>query len=160
MNTTEPHFNYVRPASAAQSTELAESQPMVEHLTVTEFMSRIPHPTRWHLDDINRFGDKVGWTANSIQLARMMVQSDSLGLIRVFPVPLLMRIYTVIAPQFNWPKLPELLPGRAPRRDADERLAQHLQASMVLASEPEVRESIGNVLRWLDERAQANRAQA
>ena len=148
MNTTpEPDYTYRRPVTHIDAAELAESQPMVEHLTVTEFMQRIPHPNRWHLDDINRFGDKVGWTAQSIQLARMMVQSPSLGLIRVFPVPLLQRIYTILAPQFNWPPLPAAA-LEARQAQMDEKLAQHLQALLPMA-EPAAKRSITDVLELL-----------
>ncbi len=149
MNT-EPDYTYRRPVTNIDAAELAESQPMVEHLTVTEFMQRIPHPNRWHLDDINRFGDKVGWTARSIQLARMMVQSPSLGLIQVFPVPLLQRIYTILAPQFNWPTLPAVLEARkaAGLHQANERIAQHLQGLAIVA-DPEVQQHIAVVLEYL-----------
>ena len=84
---------------------LSESQDqIVEHRTIPGFLGRIPH--RWHMDEVTRFGDKVGRAAESMQLAYLTVVDRSLGVIRVFPVPLMERIYTLLAPQFAWPELP------------------------------------------------------
>jgi hypothetical protein len=94
---------------------LQEDAPLVEHLTIPGFLRRISH--RWTLDDIARFGNKVGRAAESCHLAYMPQVDGSLGVLRSFPVPMLRRIYDLMAPSHRWPQLPEMLeldrPGKS-----------------------------------------------
>lgn len=75
--------------------------PIVEHLTIPGFMRLIDH--RWSLDDIRRFGDRMGQMAESMCLAYLTATDASLGILRMFPAPLLRRVYDIMAPQFGWP---------------------------------------------------------
>lgn len=91
----------------------------VEHQTIPGFLRRIPH--KWHLDEITRFGDKVGRAAEAMQLSYFTAIDRSLGVIRVFPLPLLQRVYAIMAPQFHWPAVIEmesLEDGRRAQREA------------------------------------------
>lgn len=98
---------------------LTEVTDAVEHVTVPGFLRRIPHP--WHIDDITRYGDKVGRVAEAMQLSYLTTVQPKLGMIRVFPVSLLERVYVLMSPQFNWPRIADehaaIEDGRAALRD-------------------------------------------
>src|ERR1043166_2355254 len=49
----------------------------IEHLTIPGFMRRVSN--RWHIEDITRFGDKVGRAAEALQLSYMTTVDKSLG---------------------------------------------------------------------------------
>src|SRR5205809_6373994 len=66
----------------------------VEHVSVPGFMSRIA--SGWALDDMTRFGDKVGRVAEAMQLVFITTNQTRLGIIRVFPLPLLQRVYEIL----------------------------------------------------------------
>jgi hypothetical protein len=80
----------------------------IEFLTVPGFIRRVPY--RWHLDDITRFGDKVGRVAEALQVAYITRIDRHLGVIRVFPEALLRRVYEILAGQYGWPRIIEALP--------------------------------------------------
>src|SRR5262245_41109811 len=84
----------------------------VEHLSVVAFMRRMAH--RWDIDDMTRFGNKVGKVAESMQLAYLTGVDKSLGTIRIFPVPLLERVYKVLSAQFGWPQIIDAPPPGLP----------------------------------------------
>jgi hypothetical protein len=129
--------------------ELAASQAIqVEHQTVPGFLRRIPH--KWHLNDINRFGSEIGRAADAMQLVFMTAVDRSLGVLRVFPVPLLERVYTIQAPQFGWPALAPLLEdgSRAKREELrrNERLVHELEDLISATDEPKVVEAASILL--------------
>jgi hypothetical protein len=84
--------------------QLIATGETVEHVTVPGFLRRIPHP--WHITDLTRFGDQVGRVAEAMQLSYLTTIQPQLGMIRVFPLPLLQRVYELMAPQFQWPSEP------------------------------------------------------
>lgn len=158
MNHPTSLHQHIRTPQIAD--DLGEQESLVEHLSIPGFMSRFQH--RWHMDDINRFGKQVGRTAEDLQLAYMTINDRSLGVIRVFPVPLLARIYQLLRGQFGWPEAPALLPGGATPRPAtnpatDQRLAQHLQALLDATEDRSVQACIAGVLQYLDQREKAGR---
>lgn len=111
--------------------EVAEQQEqIVEHLSIPGFLKRIPH--RWHMEEITRFGDKVGRAAESMHLAYLTGIDRSLGTVRVFPVPLLQRVYTVMSSAMGWPTLVEfdaLEDGKKADRD---KLKKHERVQSIL----------------------------
>lgn len=80
---------------------LGDPQAIVEHMTVPGFMRLIDH--RWHLHDIRRFGDMVGNMAEAMHISYIPAADRSLGILRMFPEPLLRRVYDTLAPQCGWP---------------------------------------------------------
>ncbi|MGB8167614.1 MAG: hypothetical protein WCF18_08985 [Chthoniobacteraceae bacterium] len=170
MNTTQSRRQQ-RPApvtSAAPAVEqdfdqLAEAAK-IEHLTVPGFLRRVSN--RWHMEDITRFGDKVGRAAEAMQLSYMTTVDRSLGVIRVFPVPLLQRIYQIMSVQFGWPQIVEAeVPALDdPRRVQEEtlrsheRIMKHLQALLSAAVDDiDLQASLAVVLQWLDHDCQSIR---
>lgn len=105
----------------------------VEHISVPGFMARIAHG--WALDDMTRFGDKVGRVAEAMQLVFITTNQTKLGIIRVFPLPLLQRVYEILSPQFGWPRILDaehaLEDGHAALRDE---LRRHERADEDLSS--------------------------
>src|SRR4051812_28044068 len=166
-----------RSTRPARSTPLAPSAPMaeenfdqiaeaakIEHLTIPGFLRRISN--RWHMEDITRFGDRVGRAAEAMQLSYMTTVDRSLGVIRVFPVPLLQRVYEIMAVQFGWPQIVEAeVPALDdPRRAQEEtlrsheRIMKHLQALLAAAADDiDLQASLAVVLQWLDHDCQAIR---
>jgi hypothetical protein len=109
--------------------QLIAAGETVEHVTVPGFLRRIPHP--WHITDLTRFGDQVGRVAEAMQLSYLTTIQPQLGMIRVFPLPLLQRVYELMAPQFQWPSEPlALIDTARARRDE---LKRHERADIDLA---------------------------
>jgi hypothetical protein len=110
--------------------QLTAAGETVEHVTVPGFLRRIPNP--WHIDDLTRFGDKVGRVAEAMQLSYLTTIQPQLGMIRVFPLPLLQRVYELMAPQFQWPAEPlALIDGLRAKRDE---LKRHERSDSDLSS--------------------------
>lgn len=112
MKTNTRRKSQLRSATTAEAMELHDFEQLaneqgvqLEHATVPGFLRRIPH--KWHLEEITRYGDKVGRAAEAMQLAYMTSIDRSLGVIRVFPLPLLQRVYEIMAPSFGWPRAAE-----------------------------------------------------
>ena len=78
---------------AADFEDMQNPLDVVEHLTIPGFIRRCPH--RFHLMEITRFGDQVGKIAESLQISYLTTIDRSLGMIRLFPVPLMVRVYQV-----------------------------------------------------------------
>jgi hypothetical protein len=139
--------------------QLAEAAK-IEHLTIPGFMRRVSN--RWHIEDITRFGDKVGRAAEALQLSYMTTVDRSLGIIRVFPVPLLQRIYTVLSVQFGWPQIIEAeVPAIEDNRRAQqetirshERFQKHLRLLLEASEEEDVQHSAAVLLQWLEQDCQ------
>jgi hypothetical protein len=135
-----------------------ESAPelVVEHATIPGFLRRIPY--RFSMEDLTRFGTKVGKAAEAMQIAFITTVERSLGTIRVFPLPLLRRVYEVMGMQFGWPKIIEVeIPGLpsgginpAETLKAHERLEQYLRGALEMAADDTVQHSITVVLQWLE----------
>ncbi len=144
----------------------AEPTPVVEHATVPGFMRDVAMATstRWHMDDLSRFGDKLGRVAEAMQIAYVTAVDRSLGVIRVFPLPLLRKVYGTMARQFNWPIFPETL--ALPSNQDSETLGSHARLYQMLkdleplAPDISVRGSIGVVLGFLERDAERLRAAA
>jgi len=152
--STTPHRTQAAPEQEFE--QLSQQETIVEHLTIPGFLRRIPH--KWHIDEITRFGDKVGRAAESLQLSYLTTIDRSLGVIRIFPVPLLQRIYQIFASQFGWPQIIEIEPPTLddPRRAqqemlrSNERLMKHMRALLAITENVEVQNSIAVVVQWLD----------
>jgi hypothetical protein len=133
----------------------------VEHATVPGFLRRIEHP--WHIDDLTRFGDKVGRVAEAMQLSYLTTIQPQLGMIRVFPLPLLQRVYELMAPQFQWPAEPlALLEGRRALREElkrHERADADLQQIRDRTESVTTLESIETVRKFLADQMTALRAE-
>lgn len=124
---------------------------VVEHLTIPGFIRRAPH--RFHMDEITRFGDKVGKIAEAMQISYLTMIDRSLGQIRLFPVPLLERVYAVMAAQFGWEQtvdVPTLEDRQSAELRATERAKKHLQSASEHADNPIVAEAMTTVLKWLE----------
>jgi hypothetical protein len=125
---------------------------VVEHRTIAGFLRIAPH--RFHLDEIVRFGKKVGDVAESMQLAYMTTIDSQLGVLRVFPVPLMRRVYDILADQFHWAQFPAELSAIpeevAAELKAKERLARLLRATMEAAPGPQLQQSSSDVLQWVE----------
>jgi hypothetical protein len=114
----------------------------VEHVSVPGFMARIAHG--WALDDMTRFGDKVGRVADAMQLVFITTNQTKLGIIRVFPLPLLQRVYEILSPQFGWPRIIDA--GALPIEDGRQALRDELQkAERSLADLSSIAEHTDNV---------------
>lgn len=132
--------------------QLTAAGETVEHVTVPGFLRRIPHP--WHIDDITRFGDKVGRVAEAMQLSYLTTIQPQLGMIRVFPLPLLQRVYELMAPQFQWPGEPlALIEGNRVKMDElrkAERLTNQINELLSSTDEPKVVEAATVLLNSLE----------
>lgn len=145
--------------------EMQSGEALVEHCTIPGFLKRIPH--RWHMEDIQRFGDKVQRTAEAMQIAYLTTVDRSLGIIRVFPLPLLQRIYEIQSAQFGWPALvevqpPALGPGEGASTShetlrAHEKVREHVKTLMAAIESTSaitpnhVQASLAVILRWIEE---------
>lgn len=126
---------------------MLDPDTVIAHATIPGFMRKIPH--KWHLDDITRFGDKVGRAAEAMQLSYLTTVDGSLGTIRVFPMPLLQRIYEIMAPQFNWPtiiegEMAQIEDGRRAQREElrkSEQLSLQIEELMSHTDDPPVVEA-------------------
>lgn len=127
----------------------------VEHQTIPGYLHRIPH--KWNLDEITRFGREMGKAAEALQISYLTRNDSSLGMIRIFPLPLLRRVYTVMGSQFGWP--PEavaLEDGNRSLRDElrrNEGTKKHLELAAEHAPNPIVGEALATVLDWLESEA-------
>jgi predicted RNase H-like nuclease len=90
-----------------------------------------------------------------MQLVYMTAVDRSLGVLRVFPLPLLERVYTINAPQFGWPAIANgemLEDGRRAQRETlrkDERADQLLQEITERADDVEVLSSAKSLREFL-----------
>lgn len=129
----------------------------VEHLSVVAFMRCIAH--RWDIDDMTRFGNKVGKVAESMQLAYLTGVDRSLGTIRIFPVPLLERVYKVMSAQFGWPQIIDAPPPGLPSTGllaaetlkTHERLHKLMHAAVAATEDTNVQHSFAVLMHWLEE---------
>lgn len=80
---------------------MPEDAPAVPHMTIPAFLRSVDY--KWNMLDIERFGAKVGRTAESLHVSFTLAFDRSLGNLRAFPVPMLRRIYDLMAPGFGWP---------------------------------------------------------
>lgn len=133
--------------------EQTSPEHIVEHSTVSGFVRRTPH--RWHMVDITRFGTAVGKAADALQICYATTVDCKLGFVRIFPIPLLERVYEVTAEQFGWPSMIQaqtILPPRRTGKDlvkAHQRVGKHLEAVLEAAGDDEVKRSMGVVIDWL-----------
>lgn len=133
----------------------------IEHLTIPGYLRRIPY--RWHMDEVTKFGDKVGRSAEAMQLSYITAIDRSLGVIRVFPRPLLERIYALMAPHFGWPGVVEvnqIEDGKRASRDSlrkIETLTGQLNELVSATDEPKVVEAAGVLVQSLEAQAGALR---
>ena len=145
----------LKPADAQQFQEMPDPLTVVEHLTIPGFIRRSPH--RFHMDEIIRFGDKVGRVAESMQVSYLTTIDPSLGQIRLFPVPLLNRVYQIQAGQFGWEPLeavpPALEDQQAKILRANTRAKDSLKAAVEHVENPIVAQAMTTVLGFLESEA-------
>ena len=162
MIKTAPHNRLNQPprgptSEVQQDFEQIDQTAGVEHLSVVAFMRRIAH--RWDIDDMTRFGNKVGKVAESMQLAYLTGVDRSLGTIRIFPVPLLERVYKVMSAQFGWPQIIDAAPPGLPATGflaaetlkTHERLHKLLHAAVSATEDTNVQHSFAVLMHWLEE---------
>lgn len=125
---------------------MPDPRQVVEHLTIAGFIRRSPH--RFHMDEITRFGDKVARLAEALQVSYLTTIDRSLGMVRVFPVPLLQRVYDVMAAQFGWEMEIAAVEDRKTR--GHERTKRVLLEAAASAEDPIIRDALAVVLRWLE----------
>lgn len=145
---------------AQQFEEMPDPLSVVEHLTIPGFIRQAPH--RFHMDEIMRFGDKVGRVAESLQVSYLTTIDRQLGQIRLFPVPLLVRVYQVMAVQFGWEPITEtaaLEDRHAEIIRNNERTRKRLEAVATAVQNPEIAQAMATVLAYLDSEAQRLRGQ-
>jgi hypothetical protein len=140
------------PAIEQEFSQGPSPELVVEHRSIAGFL-RIA-PRRFHLDEMIRFGKKVGDAAESMQLAYLTTTDSHLGVVRIFPVPLMRRVYDVMAAQFHWqPFLEPLEDEETVKREtlrANEKAKRHLQAAVEHANNPRVTEAMVVVLDWME----------
>lgn len=132
---------------------MPDPRDVVEHLTVPGFIRRAPR--RFHLDEITRFGDKVSRVAESFQISYLTTVDSSLGIVRLFPVPLMVKVYTVLANQFHWQPWCEPIDGdgRGPAEllRVTERARKNLQAATEgTEMPPEVATAMAVLVGWFE----------
>lgn len=108
------------------------------------------------MQDINRFGDSVGRAAEAMQLAYLTTVDRSLGVIRVFPVPLMQRVYEILSKQFGWPQVidasaegDDARRGQVETLKAHERVEKHLRSVLAVTEDQNVQRSTNVVLEWI-----------
>jgi hypothetical protein len=144
--------NPVAAATASLDDMLLESP--IEFCTITAYMRRIAH--RWNLEDIERFGTKVGRVAEAAHLAYLTTMDAVVGPVRVFPLPFLQRVYDIQRMNFGWPaeaaapSLPESLDAERATLKAHERLVRLLRAAADAAPDETVQQSGETILTWLE----------
>jgi len=125
---------------------------VAEHKTVVGFLRTVPR--RLHMDEIKRFGREVGMMAESVHLAYLTTIDSQLGVLRMFPVPLMRRVYDVLAAQIGWQQFPveqAALPEEmAAELKAQEKLARLLRAALDVAPDKHLQQSTGDVLQWIE----------
>lgn len=155
--------------TVADFDRLQQPETIVEHMTASGFLARIPH--RWHMDDVRRFGTEVGRIAEALHIAYITTTDIALGIVRVFPVPLLRRVYTIQSASFGWPSLtavqtPAL--GEDLQRAARDTLRSHtsllkhlrtLLAALETTGSHEVAESTATTIHWLEQDSTRLRAE-
>ena len=148
-----------------QFAEMPDPREIVEHLSIPGFVRRAPR--RFHLDELTRFGDKVARVAESMQISYLTTIDSSLGIVRVFPVPLMIKVYSIMAQQFHWAPWQEPLEpgaaGSAQLLKAHERARRNLEAAAcgsATAMPAHVAEAMQITMAWLDSEAGRLRADA
>jgi hypothetical protein len=146
-----------------QFAEMPDPREIVEHLSIPGFVRRAPR--RFHLDELTRFGDKVARVAESMQISYLTTIDSSLGVVRVFPVPLMIKVYSIMAQQFHWAPWQEPLEigagGPAQLLKANERARRNLEAAAcgsASAMPAHVAEAMQITMAWLDSEAGRLRA--
>jgi hypothetical protein len=138
-------LNANHPDYFAQLAEISTST--VEHCTVAEFLNRcrVRNP-----DDIIRFGDKARKLADSLLLAWVTTTNDSLGVLRILPVPLMKYLYAQMAGQFGWPPMVAELEDTKEREIRKRRSVLH-QLDEAIADAPEaVKSALQIVTNYLE----------
>jgi hypothetical protein len=138
-------LNANHPDYFAQLADISVST--VEHCTVAEFLNRcrVRNP-----DDIIRFGDKARKLADSLLLAWVTTTNDSLGVLRILPVPLMKYLYTQMAAQFGWPALVAELEDSKERELRKRRNVLH-QLDEAISDAPEnVKSALQLVTKYLE----------
>lgn len=156
-NTTAPTATV--PGFAQQFEEMPDPLTVVEHLTIPGFIKVAPH--RFHMDEIMRFGDKVARIAESLQVSYLTTIDRQLGQIRLFPVPLLTRVYQVMAAQFGWEPIsdvPAIEDRNAETLRANERTRKRLEAVAQAVENPVIAQAMATVLTYLEGEAHRLRA--
>lgn len=131
-------------------------QHQIEYLSVAGFFRRLPFA--FHMDEINRFGKQVGLTADANHLAYMTAIDGKLGVVRVFPVELMMRVYDVLAIHQSWPPIveqepPALSDGKKLTTAAArsfERLAKHLRSVIEIAPNTELQYAAASMVKQIE----------
>ena len=142
-----------------QFAEMPDPREIVEHLSIPGFVRRAPR--RFHLDELTRYGDKVARVAESMQISYLTTIDSALGVVRVFPVPLMVKVYSIMAQQFHWAPWQELAleagaAGPAQLLKANERARRNLEAAAcgsASAMPPHVAEAMQITMAWLDSEA-------
>jgi hypothetical protein len=143
---------------------LSPQQPVVEHLTIPGFLRLIEY--RWTLGDIRQFGDKVQQVAEAMCLAYRTAVDRSLGELRMFPEPLLRRVYDTLAPGFGWPQIinvetPELEDAKKKRDTikSNERVLKRLEEVITETDDLAEHEALRESARVLRAKTDALRAE-
>jgi hypothetical protein len=144
MNTTTSRIE----SPVEESVDLGVSCTGVEFMTVPAFVNTVDYP--WTMEEVSRFGRKVASCADGIQLPYRPVAHRFFGELRAFPLPMLRRIYDLMAPVCGWPSLAA---GRTVRALSDDRLIRHLSVISESTEDRGVRQSIANVVDYLNRRA-------
>jgi hypothetical protein len=136
---------------AREFEEMPDPLSVVEHLTIPGFIRRAPH--RFHMEEIMRFGDKVGRISESLQVSYLTTIDRQLGQIRLFPVPLLTRVYQVMAAQFGWEQIVEV-PTIEDRNQETARMTEktgkQLRVVADKVDDPVIAQAMTLVLQWLE----------
>ncbi|HMJ06891.1 MAG TPA: hypothetical protein VK474_11595 [Chthoniobacterales bacterium] len=141
------------PATAGFENFAAATPCQVPCQAIHEFLQGIPH--RWQLDDIDRFGYRVGRMALSMGLPILRGTNTDIGELRIFPVAFLEWVYSTMAHGCKWPLLGDVeifSDGRRAQRlelRKRERAAQSLQEISEAADNIEVLTSLQTVQEFL-----------
>ena len=134
--------------------DLPDPLAVVEHLTIPAFLRRCPH--RFHLQEIHRFGSEVSKAAESLCVSYLTTIDRQLGMVRLFPVPLLTRVYQLMSTQFGWEEMIEAKPledSATQDLRSKERAREKLASVAEHVDNPMVANAMKVVLDWLEQDA-------
>ena len=162
--TAEPVAATTGGVNETHDSGLINSEVMVEYLSVADFIRTIPHS--FHMDEVGRFGMKVGMIADGVHCSYKSRVDKFLGECRVFPVNLLKRVYEVVAQEKKWPAIVDVdqpvLTEEAVRAKAclraNERVEQRLQELIDEVESSSLIEALSVVRKWIE--AQSNMLRA
>lgn len=139
--------------------EMPDPLSVVEHVTIAGFIRRCPH--RFHINDVIRFGDQSRKIAESLGVSYLTTTDRQLGQVRLYPRPMLERIYANMAASSGWEALNEVrqLEESSAAARADERTCKRLEVAASAIDDPAVAQAMRIVIAHLEGNARRLRGE-